>query len=665
MVPKRKIYEGDSKLKTTVIGATLNEIEAIQVVLPELAESSADEVLIVDGGSTDGTVEYCRNFGGKVKILENCVGGYGAAIMAGVKASNGDIIIEFPPDGNSLAEKIPEVVEEIKKGYDFVIVSRYKDGAKSHDDDFMTAIGNWGFTTLTNLLFGTSYTDVLVGYRAYRKSAFFELGLDSPGLSWVAQEAIRFATHGFKVGDIGGDEPERIGGERKMRIFKTGFEILSLIFREYRHMKNQPKRTELDKSLSTNIESCRICGSTDLTRVMDFGAQYLATVFVSDNANHGLSDMRVPLSTVLCSSCGLLQLEQTVDRSLLFSEYFYRSGTNPMMRTELKDIVEEVCEKYPEGKGVFLDIGCNDGSLLSVVPDRFKRIGIEPAKNISWVHLDPSITVRNDFFSNKVLLEESDGQLCQIITSIAMLYSVDHLTEIVSEIKSVLAEDGIWCIQVSYLPTMLESMSFYDICHEHLYYFSLDALSNLLERSGLKVIDGSLNEVNGGSLRVFVVHQDDPRSESQHVKDIRTSEENWALQDVKTYKKFFQEVLDLKERTTGFLQRENEKGNLVIGLGASTKGNVLLQFFEIDKNLLPYISERNPEKVSLRTLGTDIELVSEADARKLKPDYMLVLIWFFKDEIIRREKDYLDQGGKLLFPMPYLHVVSRDGEERL
>lgn len=230
-------------MKTTVIGATLNEIEAIQVVLPELAASPADEVLIVDGGSTDGTVEFCREFGGKVKILENCTGGYGAAIMAGVKAATGDIVIEFPPDGNSLAEKIPEVTAEIEKGYDFVIVSRYKDGAKSHDDDFMTAIGNWGFTTMTNLLFGSSFTDVLVGYRAYRRPALFELELTSPGLSWVAQEAIRFSTHGFKCGEIGGDEPERIGGVRKMKIFKTGFEILFLILREWRMKKSLPKRT--------------------------------------------------------------------------------------------------------------------------------------------------------------------------------------------------------------------------------------------------------------------------------------------------------------------------------------------------------------------------------------------------------------------------------------
>lgn len=417
-------------------------------------------------------------------------------------------------------------------------------------------------------------------------------------------------------------------------------------------------------SIWRNISHCRICGSADLTRVMDFGKQYLATVFVPASVNHSLSGTRVPLSTVLCLSCGLLQLEQTVDRKLLFNEYFYRSGTNPMMLAELTDIVEEVCGRST-GEGVFLDIGCNDGSLLSVVPDRFERIGIEPAGNISWDHLDPSIKIRNDFFSSEVLLEATNGQPCQIITSIAMLYSVEHLNKIVLEIKSVLAKDGIWCIQVSYLPKMLETMSFYDVCHEHLYYFSLDSLSKLLERAGLKVIDGSLNEVNGGSLRAYVVHRDDPRGESKRLRKIRAAEEGWKLREVGVYQKFYRKVCDLKERTKGFLQREVEQGKLVIGLGASTKGNVLLQFFGIDKSLLPCISERNPEKVGLQTLGTDIRLVSEAEARQMKPDYMLVLIWFFKDEIIRRERDYLERGGRLLFPMPDLHVVSNDNEKIL
>ena len=219
-------------MKTTLIAATLNEIEAVQAVLPKIDRSWLDEIIIVDGGSTDGTIEYCRDNG--YTVHETHGGGYGAAIKSAVNIAQGDIIIEFPPDGNSLPEKIPEVVAEINKGYDFVIVSRYKDGAKSYDDDFMTAIGNWMFTFLTNKMFKTSYTDVLVGYRAYRKELFDKLDLDSQGLSWPLQEAIRFADAGYKVGEIPGDEPKRIGGERKMKIFRTGLEILFLLFREYK-----------------------------------------------------------------------------------------------------------------------------------------------------------------------------------------------------------------------------------------------------------------------------------------------------------------------------------------------------------------------------------------------------------------------------------------------
>jgi glycosyltransferase involved in cell wall biosynthesis len=222
-------------IKSTLIGCTLNEIEAVQVVLPQLTKELVDEVLIVDGGSTDGTVEWCKEH--HIKVLENVRGGYGAAIRAGVAAAQGEIIVEFPPDGNSLPEKIPEAIAAVEAGNDFVIVSRYKDGARSHDDDFFTAIGNRMFTGLTNFMFHANFTDVLVGYRAYRKAAFMTLALDANGLSWPAQEAIRFWTGGYQCADIGGDEPERIGGQRKMRIIGTGLEILLVLGKEYLRYK--------------------------------------------------------------------------------------------------------------------------------------------------------------------------------------------------------------------------------------------------------------------------------------------------------------------------------------------------------------------------------------------------------------------------------------------
>jgi glycosyltransferase involved in cell wall biosynthesis len=226
-------------MKATLLGCTLNEIEAVQVVLPELRQYPI-EVIVCDGGSTDGTVEWCQQNGFKVV---HQTGGYGRAIRAGVAAASCDIIIEFPPDGNSLASCIPTLIEKIESGYDFVIVSRYYQGARSHDDDFMTAIGNRMFTFMTNLLFRTNYSDTLVGYRGYRKAVFEKLEWDANGLSWPMQTAIRFAqVPGIRIADIGGDEPDRIGGVRKMRIFKTGWEILMLIFREYRIMLGKRRK---------------------------------------------------------------------------------------------------------------------------------------------------------------------------------------------------------------------------------------------------------------------------------------------------------------------------------------------------------------------------------------------------------------------------------------
>jgi glycosyltransferase involved in cell wall biosynthesis len=223
-------------LKTSLVGCTLNEIDAVKVVLPELRRQPVDEILVVDGGSTDGTVEWCQANG--FRVIDHRTGGYGSSIRAGVRAASGDVIIEFPPDGNSLADRIPALLDSIRRGLDFVIVSRYKDGARSLDDDFMTAVGNKLFTAMTNWLFRTSYTDVLVGYRGYRRVVFDTIDWDASGLSWPLQSAVRFAqVPGIRIGEIGGDEPPRIGGQRKMRIFATGWEILTLLVREYRRMK--------------------------------------------------------------------------------------------------------------------------------------------------------------------------------------------------------------------------------------------------------------------------------------------------------------------------------------------------------------------------------------------------------------------------------------------
>jgi hypothetical protein len=399
---------------------------------------------------------------------------------------------------------------------------------------------------------------------------------------------------------------------------------------------------------------------------MHFGKQYLASHFVRDNTEHPLSNLKVPLSVVLCRSCGLLQLQETVDRQVLFRDYFYRSGTNPMMYAALKDIVGDISKKIDLKLGDYiLDIGCNDCTMLSLFSNEYNRIGVEPSTNINWDGVDPSIHIVNNFFSQRDVLMVTNGSLCRAVTSIAMFYSVEDVNTFTSEVKSILALDGVWCIQASYLPAIIKSMSFYDICHEHLYYFTLKVLNELMERNGLSIYDASTNDVNGGSLRVFVTHKELDKSKTDHFYKLLEEEQNMRLSDQETYQNFFKSIGEMKQKIISYMRYEAENGNLIIGLGASTKGNMLLQFFEIDNNLLPYISERNPEKVSLRTLGTDIGLISEEQAHALKPSCMIVLIWPFKEEIIRRESLYLQSGGKLLFPMPYCHIVTKDGEIRL
>src|SRR3989344_6669378 len=217
--------------KTALIALAVNEVEGIRQVFPRINREAMDEIIVVDLNSTDGTVEYCQERGYRVHHQRSR--GYGAGVVETLTITDADVIVEFPPDGSSLPEKIPEILAKIDEGYDLVIASRYRDGAKSYDDDFVTRFGNWLFTAIINILFRAHYTDTLVGFRAYRRSAHNKLGLSTRGLSWTAQQSIQFAKAGLKVTEIGVDEPARIGGVRKMRPVKTGLEILWVIVAEF------------------------------------------------------------------------------------------------------------------------------------------------------------------------------------------------------------------------------------------------------------------------------------------------------------------------------------------------------------------------------------------------------------------------------------------------
>lgn len=404
---------------------------------------------------------------------------------------------------------------------------------------------------------------------------------------------------------------------------------------------------------------CRVCKSKKLSRVVKIKPQFIASTFVKTNVNNPKSKIKIPMTLMLCGKCGLAQLEETVNPELLYANYFYRSNISNTMNRDLRDVVSESISRVKlKDEDSVLDIGCNDGLMLTFYPDNLKRFGIDPAGNINWGHLDKSITIVNDYFPS----EQLEGKKFKIITSTAMFYDLDNPNESVQQLKRILDKDGVVCIQVSYLYDTIRDMNFYDICHEHLEYYSLKTLSYLLEKNGLSIFDASTNAVNGGSLRVYAAHKEAKRVKSENLEYLLLKEKVLQLENPETYDTFSKLITISGKKVKRFIQQQ--KG-LVIGLGASTKGNVLLQICGIDKKMIPYISERNPIKFGLRTLGTDIELISEEDARKKNPACVFVIPWNFKAEIVDREKEFVQKGGKMLFIMPYPYYVDKNGEHKL
>jgi hypothetical protein len=377
------------------------------------------------------------------------------------------------------------------------------------------------------------------------------------------------------------------------------------------------------ESVFTEIKKCRICESNKMVEVIKIENQFLSPIFVKENKGY-LSEIKVPHTLVMCEECDLLQLKETVLPDLLYKSYFYRSATSDTMREELRDVVREV-ETYVnlESGDCVLDIGANDCTMLSYYSPELRRFAIEPAENIDWSHVDKNIKIVNNYFNDDSVKECKLPKKVKVFTSCAMFYDLDDPNSFVRTVKDNLHEEGVFCIQLSYLPAMLKNLNFYDICNEHLEYYSLATLNNLMMRHDLEVFDVSENDVNGGSIRVLITHKHREVEKSNNFLNLLEREEKMKLDDANTYRQFYEEVLKIKDKVRKAIFEMLETGP-VFGLGASTKGNMLLQMFELDKKIIPFISERNPDKVGLRTLGTDIELISEEEAILKKPSMMLV-----------------------------------------
>ncbi len=421
-------------------------------------------------------------------------------------------------------------------------------------------------------------------------------------------------------------------------------------------------------------KTCRVCRSENLSPVINLGEQHLQGSFIKPDKE--MPPMRkIPLSLVRCDpsknekACGLLQMEHTVPPEVLYSAYWYRSGTNNTMRNHLNGIVTEAISIVKKKRATVLDIGCNDGTLLKFYPEEFRKFGVDPSDVAQEINKD-EVQVFQDIFPSPELLNcLGEEATIDIITAIAMFYDLENPIDFVKGIKRILSPEGIWIFEMSYMPTMLKMNSYDTICHEHLEFYSLAVIEHILKQAGLKVFNVVLNDINGGSLRCYATHETNfaykKEEYSLNIRALHQEEFDLELDTDKPYKNFQNRINVHKEELNSLLKRLKSEGKTIHVYGASTKGNTILQWCDIDNKIIDCAAERNPDKYGARTIGTDIPIVSEAESRDLQPDYYLVLPWHFKDEFIEREKDILEKGTKLIFPLPKIEIISREGSERL
>jgi len=412
--------------------------------------------------------------------------------------------------------------------------------------------------------------------------------------------------------------------------------------------------------------SCRVCKSL-VDPILSLGDQYVST-FLGPEQPDG---PKAPLELVLCGNCRLLQLRHTVPGKMMYENYWYRSGTNQTMRDALADVTKAAGKliQLKAGDSV-LDIGCNDGTLLGsyAVPGIYK-IGFDPAQNLAAFSREVADKVIVGFFEADRFLAEADLRDIRpkVVTSIAMFYDLEDPQKFVSGIRRIMHTDGLWIVQMSYLPLMLKQNDFGNICHEHLEYYSLQSLEYLLDLEGLLIVDAELNDVNGGSIRVFIRNRAaDPNTfgdethrkhAAERVSALRQSEAELKLDTPTPYLEFAQRVQGIKQDVSSFIKKQVEQKKKIYVYGASTKGNTMLQYFGLDCSVIRGAAERNPAKWGKVTVGTRIPIISEAEARAAKPDYFLVLPWHFIDEFKVREHEFLSSSGRFIVPLPQFALV--------
>jgi hypothetical protein len=412
------------------------------------------------------------------------------------------------------------------------------------------------------------------------------------------------------------------------------------------------------KEIAQEVSECRICEGTELATLLDFGDMALTGVFLTD----GALVPKAPLDFCRCNNCGLVQLRHSYSLESLYGDsYGYESHLNKAMVDHLTRKARLLEKKYlsPNSNEIVVDIASNDGTLLSgYVGKNFRYVGIDPLIDVVSDHYpDGAIKIKN-FFSSDAYWEKNDSP-ASLVTSLSVLYDLDKPVSFAKNINSILKDDGIWHFEQSYLPTMIDTLSYDTICHEHLLYLSLHDIVRILDESGFKILDASLNATNGGSIAITAVKSKENHPHSPYIDFLLEREIVSGITTAEKLHVFVSRAIEHKKEFRQLLGMYISEGYEIVGLGASTKGNVLLQWLDLDTTFISRIGDVNKRKFGTMTPGTSIPIVSEEEIFNGKGKRIaLVLPWHFREGIIAKSEKIMSQGVGLIFPLPRIEVVS-------
>lgn len=401
--------------------------------------------------------------------------------------------------------------------------------------------------------------------------------------------------------------------------------------------------------------SCRVCGGSFI-EVFNMGKLYPSN-FVNGETNH-ISQQ--PLVLVQCKNCGLVQLKHTVNLDLMYRQYWYKSSLNPSMVKQLRQLYKDTLERVElEDGDCVLDIGCNDGTLLSFYDKTIFTVGVDPASNLSSEAAKYMSVYVNDYFDMDKLIPVRYGRtnIYKVITSIAMFYDLPEPLRFIKDIKACLHPEGIWVVQFQDLISMLKTNAFDNICHEHLEYYTISNIRYMLQMFNLEIFDMEYNSTNGGSLRLYISHKG-IKNVTHNVDKFLFREEQYLNLTKTPMLDFYNRVQKQRNDLLSLLFRIKASSEKVYVIGASTKGNTLLQYYGIGNSIIDKALEVNSDKFGLRTIGSNIEIIPEEEGMKDNPEYLLILPWHFRAHFDSKFEDYINKGGKLIYPLPEVTVIG-------